>query len=107
MGEGKNRKGCGREQRRTTKVRVEFSAKAQYCSVSYVAIGSRVIGLNSVEETLKPVFFRLLCTNAVFMQRQRMKDSLLRACVVVRASNMKILSRRLADHYTSKNCTKE
>ena len=73
MGKGKNRKGGGREQRRTSKVRVEFSAKAQYCSVSYVAIGSRVIGLNSVKETLKPVFFRLLCTNAVFMQRQRMK----------------------------------
>ena len=50
MGEGKNRKGSGREQRRTTKVRLEFSAKAQYCSISYIAIGSRVIGLNSVEE---------------------------------------------------------
>jgi len=34
----------------------------------------------------------------VFMQRQRVKDLLLRARVVVRTSNVKISRRRLADY---------
>ena len=34
-----------------------------------------------------------------------MKDLLLRACIVVRTSNMKISRRRLADYV--KNCTKK
>ena len=36
-----------------------------------------------------------------------MKKLSLRACVVVRASNMKILPRPLADYRDAKNCTKK
>ena len=43
------------------------------------------------------MYFRLLGTNG-FHIRQRMKDFLLRACVVVRTSNMKTSRCRLTEH---------
>ena len=52
--------------------------------------------------------YEAVCTFAflarlAFMRGQRMKDLLLRACVVVRISNMKISRRHLADYVNKLN----